>query len=649
MSKPLWTPSIHHIQRSRLYAFMQYVNNEHNLHFTAYDALYCWSINEQEAFWLSFWHFTQPICVQPPKTSIQRSPEMHNNNWFPDSELNFAENLLRFRDNHSAIIFRNEKGHRQCLSYSELFQKVSQCAGGLKRLGIDKGDVVAGFMPNIPQTVIAMLAATSLGAIWTSCSPDFGFQGIIDRFEQVKPRIIFTADGYYYSGKTIDSLPTVSQFTAQISSIKKVIVAPYVQNKPDISTLNNACLWDEFIDHDAKSITFVPLPFNAPLYVMYSSGTTGKPKCIVHGVGGTLIQHLKEHQLHTDIQRDDRFFYYTTCGWMMWNWLVSGLASGCTLILYDGAPMEPTADYLWQIAEEERITVFGTSAKYITSLMKAGISPKQQYDLSALRTILSTGSPLSQEGFEYVYEHIADYIQLASISGGTDIISCFALGCPILPVYSGELQCKGLGMAVNIFDEDGHPLQSGKGELVCEKPFPSMPVGFWNDVKGENYHNAYFNRFENVWAHGDYAEFTEQDGLIIHGRSDVVLNPGGVRIGTAEIYREVDKVAAIQDSICIGQPWQGDTRIILFVVLQPEYELDKNLIAQIQATIKKNTSPRHVPAKIIQVNDIPRTISGKIVELAVKQVVIGETVKNREALANPEALDQFKGLEALKT
>ena len=515
--------------------------------------------------------------------------------------------------------------------------------------GVKKGDRVGGFMPNIIDTVIAMLATTSIGAVWSSCSPDFGINGVVERFGQIKPEILITTDAYIYNGKAFDSLEKVAGILKLVPSIKRTVVVPFISERPDISSLTGAILLPDFIDAKATSLQFEQLPFNHPVYIMYSSGTTGVPKCIVHGVGGTLIQHLKELMLHTDIGRDDVLFYFTTCGWMMWNWLVSGLALGCTVLLFDGSPFSPSPSVLFDIVQEEKMTVFGTSAKYIASLEKAGVQPKKTHDVSSLKTMCSTGSPLSNDSFEYVYREIKDDIDLASISGGTDIISCFALGCPIKPVYPGELQCIGLGMDVRIFSEDGKPLRGEKGELVCCKSFPSMPIYFWDDADGKKYHNAYFNVFPNIWTHGDYAELTEHKGIIMHGRSDAVLNPGGVRIGTSEIYRQVEKVDGVLESIAVGQDWDNDVRVILFVVLREGYTLDPDLEKKIKTMIRQNTTPRHVPAKIIHVKDIPCTRNGKITELAVRKVIHGEEVKNKDALSNPEALEYYRDLEELKS
>ncbi|MGY8863820.1 MAG: acetoacetate--CoA ligase, partial [Pseudomonadales bacterium] len=488
-------------------------------------------------------------------------------------------------------------------------------------------------------------------AVWSSCSPDFGINGVLDRFGQIEPRILFTTDGYYYNGKTLNSLERVAGIAAQLPSIEAIVVCDHVTQSADLSLLkeavpNKAIHLKDFINTDAKEIDFVDCSFDDPLYIMYSSGTTGVPKCIVHGIGGTLLQHNKEHFLHTDVTPDDVLFYYTTCGWMMWNWLVSGLSLGCTVLLYDGSPFK-TPSILMDMAEKEKVTIFGTSAKYIAAIEKAGIKPAQSHNLQHLKTLLSTGSPLTHESFDYVYKDIKSDVLLASISGGTDIVSCFALGCPILPVYRGELQCRGLGMAVDIFDDHGQSIRQTKGELVCSAPFPSMPIYFWQDEDGQKYHDAYFGQFDNIWAHGDYGEITQHGGVIIHGRSDAVLNPGGVRIGTSEIYRQVEVIEDVLESIVIGQNWQDDVRVILFVVLRPGLVLTEDLIQTIRQQVRANTTPRHVPAKVIQVAAIPRTISGKIVELAVKKVIHGEKVNNKDALANPEALDLFVNLPEL--
>lgn len=649
MTAPLWTPDQARCERTRIYDFMQQLNRSHNLSLDSYDSLYQWSIENSPAFWSDLWDYAGVVASQRGETVLEHPDRMPGARWFPEARLNFAENLLRYRDERPAVIFRGEDDRRIELSHAELYRQVARLASALRKQGVTQGDRVSGFMPNVPATLIGMLATASIGAIWSSCSPDFGINGVLDRFGQVEPKVLITTDGYRYNGKVLNSLERVQGIAHQLHSVETIVVAPFIETQPDISGLDRAVLWDDFIDAEAEEIIFEQLPFDHPLYVMYSSGTTGVPKCIVHSAGGALLQHLKEHILHTDVGRDDRLFYYTTCGWMMWNWLVSGLATGCTLVLFDGSPFAPEPSVLWDIAEQEQISIFGTSAKYIAALEKAGVKPRESHDLRALKAVLSTGSPLAHESFEYVYRDIKADLQLSSISGGTDIISCFALGCPIRPVYAGELQCRGLAMAVEIFDDNGQPVRGEKGELVCTQPFPSMPIGFWNDPEGRKYHDAYFGQFDNIWAHGDYGEITEHDGLIIHGRSDAVLNPGGVRIGTAEIYRQVEKVDGVLESLCIGQPWDNDVRVVLFVRLQEGLELDDSLIKTIKDTIRANTTPRHVPARVVQVSDIPRTISGKIVELAVRKVVMGEEVKNKDALANPEALELFRDLPQLQS
>ena len=545
------------------------------------------------------------------------------------------------------MIFVGENGARRELSFDQLYSQVARAAAGLRAAGVVKGDRVGGFLPNCPEAIIAMLAASSMGAIWSSCSPDFGINGVVDRFGQIEPKVLVCADGYFYNGKRFDSLKAVHGVLQAIPSIQQTVIIPFSDTLPSLTGLRNAISWAEFTSEDAP-LKFESLPFDHPLYVMYSSGTTGIPKCIVHGAGGTLLQHLKEQALHCDVNSNDRLFYFTTCGWMMWNWLASGLASGATLVLFDGAPFCEDGRILWRMAQEEKVTIFGTSAKYIAAQEKAGIRPGSEFDLSSVRTILSTGSPLAPASFDFIYRDVADDVQLSSIAGGTDIISCFAAGNPLLPVRRGELQCLALAMAVAIFDDDGRAVVNENGELVCTEAFPSMPVCFWDDPGDRKYHAAYFEKFPGVWAHGDYAELTDENAMIIHGRSDAVLNPGGVRIGTSEIYRQVEKLDDIVESIAIGQNWDDDVRVVLFVVLRDGIDLDDELRATIRKKIRENTTPRHVPAKIIQVADIPRTISGKIVELAVRSVVHGEAVKNTDALANPEALQYFRDVPDLK-
>ncbi len=646
MTTPLWQPSGERIANANLTRFIAHVNDTASASISDYGELYRWSIEQPEQFWAAVWKFCGIRATQPWDKVLTNGKNMPGARWFEGSRLNFAENLLPRRDDHAAIIFRGEDGRRDELSYADLYRQVARLAASLRAFGIAPGDRICGFMPNIPETVIAMLAATSIGAIWSSCSPDFGFDGVLDRFGQIEPRILFTADGYRYNGKRIDSLDQVRRIADAIPSIEAIAVVPFLNSQPDLSALPRAALFSDYLA-TADDIEFTALPFNHPIYILYSSGTTGVPKCIVHGAGGTLIQHNKEFVLHVDLKADERLFYFTTCGWMMWNWLVSGLATGATIVLYDGSPFHPDGSALWRMTEEEKVSVFGTSARYIAALAKAALKPGQLHDLSSVRTILSTGSPLAPESFDFVYQDIKEDVQLCSVSGGTDLISCFAIGNPILPVYRGELQCRGLGMAVKIFDELGNPVHNQKGELVCTAPFPSMPVCFWNDADGSKYHSAYFDRFPGIWCHGDYAELTDHDGLIIYGRSDAVLNPGGVRIGTAEIYRQVEKLDEVVESIAVGQEWQDDERVILFVRLKDNHELTDDLRQRIRSVIRENATPRHVPAKIIAVPDIPRTISGKIVELAVRNVIHDHPVTNIDALANPEALDNFKNISEL--
>ena len=625
-----------------------------------FSSLYRWSVERPDAFWPEVWDFCGVVAEERPKrepgqdvvVGLERMapPDpVLGPRWFPEARLNFAENLLRYADDRPAIVFWNGRGKQHELSFAQLRAAVAAVAGALRSHGIQPGDRVAGFMPNLPETIIAMLAAASLGAIWSSCSPDFGANGVLDRFGQIRPRVLFCADGYLYAGKRIDSLERVREVRARIPGIERVVVVPYLSDRPVLDNLGDAVLWGEWADpaSGADSPGFLRLPFDHPLYIMYSSGTTGLPKCMVHGAGGTLIQHLKELVLHTDLTRDDRIFYFTTCGWMMWNWLVSSLAVGATVVLFDGAPLSPPT-VLLDLLERERVTVFGTSAKYIALAEKEGLRPGSTHDLSALRTILSTGSPLAPAGYDYVYRDVKADLHLASISGGTDIISCFALGNPIAPVWRGELQTRGLGMAVEVFDEQGRPVHGRDGELVCTRPFPSMPVTFWNDPDGAKYRSAYFEHFPGVWRHGDWARLTEHEGLVITGRSDATLNPGGVRIGTAEIYRQVEQLPEVMESLVVGQEWDGDVRIVLFVRLRPGTGLDEPLRERIRRRIRDHASPHHVPGRIVQVPDIPRTISGKITELAVREVIHGRSVTNSEALANPAALDLFRDIPELQ-
>jgi acetoacetyl-CoA synthetase len=645
---PLWEPSRERIEQANMTAFMQSVRARWKAEIHDYATLYRWSVEHPEHFWQSLWSFTRVKATHQGDVVLEHGDQMPGAQWFREAQLNFAENLLRQRDDSAAIVFWGEDQVRRTLTHRALYDEVSQLAQALRAQGVVAGDRVAGYLPNMPETIIAMLATASIGAIWSSCSPDFGTQGVLDRFGQIEPKVLFSADGYYYNGQRHDSLAKLTDIVAQLPSLARVVVVPYLSRRPSVSGIEHGFVYSDFVAaHSPGEIDFAQLPFDHPLYVMYSSGTTGVPKCIVHGAGGTLIQHLKEHQLHVDIKAGDRLFYFTTCGWMMWNWLVSGLASGATVMLYDGSPFHPDGNVLFDFADAEGITVFGASAKYIDAVNKAGLEPRKTHKLKSLRTILSTGSPLVPESFDFVYEKVKSDICLSSISGGTDIISCFVLGNPILPVWRGEIQCRGLGMRVEVYDERGKAIKGEKGELVCTAPFPSMPVAFWNDPSGEKYRAAYFERFPGVWCHGDYVQLSEHDGMIMYGRSDAILNPGGVRIGTAEIYRQAEQLDEVVESLVIGQQWQGDERVILFVRLRDGFILDETLINKIKQQIRRNTTPRHVPAKVIQVADIPRTKSGKIVELAVRNVVHGEPVKNKEALANPEALDLFAGLPEL--
>jgi acetoacetyl-CoA synthetase len=658
MSAPLWQPSSDRIAQANLTAFAARVAARHRVSLPDFSALYDWSIREPEAFWRTVWEDAGIVGEAGARTLVDAG-EMPGAQWFPDARLNFAENLLAHRPSGEgdALVFWGENKVRRRVSDADLLASVSRVAQALRAAGVQRGDRVAAYIPNLPEAIIAMLATASVGAIWSSASPDFGVQGVLDRFGQIEPVLLFTVDGYWYNGKPQPVLDKLAAIVKGLPTARRVIVMPYLNERlaaSDLAGIARAVSWDDFVAPFAPApLTYERLPFNHPLYILYSSGTTGVPKCIIHGAGGTLLQHVKEHRLHSDVKPGDRLFFFTTCGWMMWNWLASGLASGATLLLYDGSPFVAKGRILWDMVDAERMTHLGTSAKYIDALKKTGLVPRKEYDLSTLRAVLSTGSPLAPEGFDYVYESVKNELCLSSISGGTDIISCFALGCPTRPVWRGELQCRGLGMKVEVYDENGKSVREQKGELVCTAPFPSMPLGLWNDPDGAKYRAAYFERFPGVWCHGDWIELTAHDGMIIYGRSDATLNPGGVRIGTAEIYRQVELLDEVVESIVIGQDWPpgalGDVRVVLFVRLRDGLTLDSALSDRIRQQIRANTTPRHVPAKIVQVTDIPRTKSGKIVELAVRNVVHGEPVRNAEALANPEALEQFRERDELKT
>lgn len=648
MKELLWKPSEKRIQDANMTRFIQFINTKYKQNIKTYNNLYEWSIGNIPAFWETMSEFGEVIFSKTYDRVLINQEDMLQTEWFLGAKLNFAENLLRFRDDRIAIVFKSETDESIRISYAELYDQVARLARALRDTGVTVGDRVVGLMPNMIETVIAMLATTSLGAVWSSCSPDFGVKAVQDRFSQVQPKVLFAADGYYYGGKIFSTLDKINSIVEEIDSIERVIVVPYTSRVPNISNIPSAIGYNEYLaKQDGLDIEFAQLPFDHPIYIMFSSGTTGVPKCIVHGAGGTLIQHLKELMLHTDLKPHDKIFYYTTCSWMMWNWLVSSLAIGATIVLFDGSPFYPDEGVLWKLVQDEKISVFGTSAKYIATLEKNDFKPDQIYDMQSLNTILSTGSPLLEKSYHYIYRHVKKDVCLSSISGGTDIISCFALGNPIGPVIAGELQCRGLGMKVDSFGQDGLPHKNKQGELVCTAPFPSMPIYFWNDRDKLLYKKNYFSIYPNIWRHGDYVEITDTGGLIIYGRSDATLNPGGVRIGTAEIYRQVECLPEVSDSIAVGQEWENDTRVILFVKLVPGSKLDAELINNIKTKIRLNASPRHVPAKVIQVKDIPYTLNGKKVELAVYNVINNKIVANKDILANPEVLVEFHNLPEL--
>jgi acetoacetyl-CoA synthetase len=648
--RPLWEPSQERIEHANLTRFARMAVHDWGLKRNTYPAFYEWTVEHPDRFWQSLWKFGAVRAAEQGSRVLEDGDKMPGARFFPDARLNFAENLLRLRDDSEAIVFWGEDKVARRMTHREVYDAVSQLAQALRAAGVGPGDRVGAYIPNMPEAIVGMLATASLGAIWSSCSPDFGVQGVLDRFGQIEPAVLITVDGYWYNGKAIDALNKVAEIAARLPSLKRVVVVPYLADAPDVRAVPNAVTLPDFVaDFAPERIAFAQMPFNHPLYILYSSGTTGVPKCIVHGAGGTLLKHLSEQLLHTDVKHGDRLFYFTTCGWMMWNWLASGLACGATLLLYDGSPFVRGGRILFDLADAERMTHFGTSAKFIDKCNKDGLRPIETHRLEHVRAILSTGSPLVPESFDYVYRAVKKDVCLSSISGGTDIVGCFVLGNPILPVWRGEIQSRALGMKVEVFGENGHAVRGEKGELVCTKPFPSMPIYFWGDPDGAKYRAAYFEKYPNVWCHGDWCELTEHDGMIIYGRSDATLNPGGVRIGTAEIYRQVEGLHEVAEALVIGQDWDNDVRVVLFVKLRDGLTLDDALIAKIKSEIRANTTPRHVPAKIVQVADIPRTKSGKIVELAVRNVVHHRPVKNVEALANPEALEHYRNRPELST
>ncbi|MDP6339254.1 MAG: acetoacetate--CoA ligase [Candidatus Marinimicrobia bacterium] len=647
MNQILWTPTQSQVDASQMEAFRKQVNARFNLNLNDYHDLHQWSVSNITDFWKAIWGFMAIKFSSDYKQVVDDDTKMPGAKWFDGVTFNFAENLLRVRSDKPAIHFKGEGQPAHTLSYNELFHAVETLASALRKMGLKKGDRVAGFMPNMPETIIAMLATTAIGAIWSSSSPDFGIKGVLDRFTQIEPKFLFAANGYFYNGKPFDSINKLNSILDQLPTVEKVVITPYTEFDPDISSVKNGVMWDDFVDTSQNTLEFEQVSFDHPLYIMYSSGTTGLPKSIVHGAGGTLLQHLKELRLHGNIGMDDTVFYFTTCGWMMWNWLVSNLAIGATIVLYDGSPFHPNSNAMWDMVDELEITHFGTSAKFIDACRQEGLAPRDTHSLASMKTIFSTGSPLVEESFDYVYDHIKTNVQLASISGGTDIISCFVGGNPTLPVYRGELQCVGLGMDVAAYDFKGNALKNEKGELVCRKAFPSMPIYFWNDPDEQKYHKAYFDEFPGIWYHGDYIEVNEHGGVQIFGRSDATLNPGGVRIGTAEIYRVVDSFEEVADSLIVGQAINGDERVVLFMMLNEGQNLSDKFITEIKMAIRTHCSPRHVPAIILETEDIPYTINGKKVEIAVKKMIHGEDVANKDALANPESLELYRNLDAL--
>jgi len=645
MDKILWKPDNN--QKTHFNHFIDLVNSKYDLDLKTYNDLYDWSVNNIPQFWENTLDYSDIIYSGTYDRVIDNLKMEPGVKWFRGISLNFSENLLKYRDDKTAIISKIENHPPRKITYHQLFIEVEKLAASLRDLGVTRGDRVAGFLPNIPEAIIAMLATASIGAIWSSSSPDFGIKSVTDRFSQIKPKIIFSASAYLYNGKSFSSIEKLQEIIKQLPTIQTVVIIDYLNTGPDYSKIPNSIDYENLLSNDPDPIYFEQVPFDHPLYVLYTSGTTGLPKSIVHGTGGTLVQHKKEFLLHCDVDREDIVFYFTTCGWMMWNWLVSFLSTGATIVLYDGSPFHPDPKTMWNMIDDLGITIFGTSAKFIDACKGNDLTPKTFASLSRLRTILSTGSPLVDESFDYVYEHIKPSVQLGSISGGTDLISCFALASPVLPIYRGELQCRGLGMDVDAFDENGNSVRNKKGELVCKSPFPSMPVFFWNDNDGEKYRKAYFDKYPNVWAHGDFIEINERGGLKIFGRSDATLNPGGIRIGTAEIYRVVEAFNEISDSLVIGQEWKGDQRMILFLKLSDSYKINDDLIQKIKQSIRAACSPRHVPEIILPTEDIPYTISGKKVEIAVKKIIDGEDVVNRDALANPESLDLYISIPEL--